>query len=239
MAVSTDTPFGLIKLEEDFMVTAVGDLPELTTLNSNNGTVAIVASQLGGVIRLPTSGSDSDGDNLAIGFERSFMCAEDHMIYEVRLDRSSVSNDHALFLGFTDLAAGDEIPFTKSSSTLSVTGSAEAVGFLWDEDTTNKAWTCVGAVGGSATVDQELGTVGSDIDVVDVWNTFRVDVGPGGKVVEYSINGIVVHRATSTSALVSASTVFAWNVTAQSDGTGSPTIDVDYAYATGSRRSAV
>jgi hypothetical protein len=227
-----DTPRGGYKYFEDFLVTAIGDLPEVDTLAvAATGVTAIVANARGGVVGVGFDTSNDD-DVAAVSTNLNWVVGSNTLIGEVRV-RSTVITDQKVFIGFGDsLASADETTFSATTDTITLDTMTDAIGFLYDEDSTTKQFWAVSGTADAVTVGQGLGTRHNF--VASTFKTFRVAISDGGKYVEWSVDGSVVHSVKSATALISTTAPLALGVWGYEQGTAT-VYGVDYLYAEGGR----
>lgn len=226
----TDTPQGKLKYFEDFMVTAIGDLPELDVLSATGVTTAVLTNQHGGVVEIPM-GTSNDDDAAAISTNLNYHVAESDLECEVRL-RVETITDPKYFIGFGDsIASADETSFSATTDTVTIDTMTDGAGFLFDNDATTKVIWCVAGATDVVTVGFALPS--SYNPAADAWHTFRVYIAKGGKAIQWSIDGKEVHSVglrQENTQFVGASAVFAAGVWNYEQATAAD-IEVDYLMA--------
>ena len=174
-----------------------------------------------GVVRL-TCGNDAtttvavNGSQLAT--ELNWDASAGRLFGEFRIKVSAITNI-VFFAGFTDSKAL-EMPLTQNGTTLTSI-AADAVGFLFDTNSTNDN---LHAVGEKATANATHENLGS-APVADTWIRLGVEVFADGTA-KFYIDGVKTGN-TMTSA-VTVATDLAATVAVFSEETTSHTLDVDY-----------
>ncbi len=221
--MAIDAMKGKFKYFEDFLVTAIGDLPEIDVQSATGVTTAILANTHGGAVEIPMGTTDDD-DVGAVTTNLNYDVSVSDVECESRL-RVETITDPKYFVGFCDtIASADETTFSATSDTVTIDTMSNAIGFLFDNDATTKNIWCVAGATDSVTVGQVLS---SDFNPsADEWVTFRVFVAKGGQSAQWSINGKEVHRVYSTSQVVAATSVFCAGVWNYEQGTAAD-IEVD------------
>ena len=174
-----------------------------------------------GVVRL-TCGNDAtttvavNGSQLAT--ELNWDSSAGRLFGEFRIKVSAITNI-VFFAGFTDSKAL-EMPFTQSGTTLTSTAS-DAVGFMFDTNSTTDNLHSVGVAANTDATHEDLDAA----PVADTWIRLGVEVFSDGTA-KFYIDG-VKHGNTMTSA-VTVATDRAATVAVFSEETTSHTLDVDY-----------
>lgn len=229
-----DTPRGGFHYCEDFLVTAIGDLPEIDIQSATGVSTAILANQLGGVVELPVAASDDD-DVAAVSTNLNWQVGPGGLIGEVRMKIDTSVGDMKWFVGFGDsIASSDETSFSATTDTVTIDTMTDGIGFLFDNDATTKRIWCVSGTGDAVTVGQVLPARHNF--AVDTYKTFRVSVSADGLTAEWSIDGEVVHHVEGTTVLVSRTAGLALGVWNYEQGT-TYEVEVDYLEAWASRDS--
>lgn len=240
MAGASDTPKNGYRYFEDFLVTAIGDLPEVDVQSATGVTTAILANQPAGVVEIPVAASDDD-DVAAVSTNLNhFADAYGPLVMEARLKIDTSIADMKFFVGFGDsIASGDETSFSATTDTVTIDTMSSGVGFLFDNDATTKNFWCVAGYGDAVTVGKVLNSR-FNFAAAGTYKTFRVSVGPGGKSIEWSIDGEVVHRVDkqpgSSEKYIDGSVALAAGVWNYEQGTAYE-IELDYIEVNGARYS--
>jgi len=182
---------GFVDYNEDFLVTAIGDLPEVDVQSAAGVTTAILANQLGGVVEIPVATSNDD-DVAAVTTNLNWNCGDGGTLIGVaRVKWDTSVADMMWFIGFGDsIATSDEVAFSVTGNVYDIAAMSDAIGFVFDNDATNPSVVAVAGKGDALTYQSRLG--GSYTPVVNTYVNFRVEVGPGAVYIEWSINGMVV-----------------------------------------------
>lgn len=199
--MATDTSRGTVEKFEDFLVTAIADLPEIDTQAVTGDTVAVVSGGEDGRLRhsIATSNDDDVG---ATSFGALNWTAGTPLWMEARLFFSSVT-DIKFFVGFGDsIASADETTFSATSDAVTIDTMSDAIGVLYDEDATTKQCWAVAGKTDVVTVSQGLGTVSKPS--VDTAYTVGVFLSGDRRSAQFFINGKEVHNVTSDSTLIAA-----------------------------------
>lgn len=225
--MATDTMFGQVRQFEDFMVTAIADLPESDQQAVTGETRAIVAGANDGRVRLAIAASNDD-DVGAVSFGDLNMTAGETDIYmEARFFLSSIA-DNKFFVGFGDtVATGDETTFSLTTDTVTIDTMTDAIGLMFDADATTDVLFAVAGDTDSVTVGQSLPSRLNPVATEAI--TLGVHLSQDRQSAEFYVNGETVHRVDSSSVLVGNVALVA-GVWAYEQGTAF-NLDVDYLYA--------
>jgi len=223
--MATDTSFGEVRKFEDFLVTAVADLPEIDILANDGGTAEVTAGA-DGLMRITLDGDDAD-DVAACSFGvASWVAGDAYLKMEARIYLSAIT-DYKLFVGFGDsIASADETSFSATSDTVTIDTMTDAIGLLWDGDqTTDQLWAVAGATD-VVTVNKGLGSTHNP--AASTFTTLGVYLSKDRKSAQFYVDGSEVYRIDSNSVLVGAVGLVP-GVWAYDQGTAT-SIDIDYIY---------
>lgn len=238
----TDTQFGKITKHEDFLVTAVADLPEIDVQSVTGDTAAVVAGGADGRLR-HTIATSNDDDNGSTSFGALNWKAGDGRIYmEARLFLSSVA-DIKVFVGFADsIATADETTFSATTDTVTIDTITDGIGILFDNDQTTKQWMAVAGATDAVTVSQFLGSKvfqsegGTNHPAINTAFTLGVELSRDRKQARFYVNGKEVYAVNSATVLVGAVGLVPI-VVGMEQGTAY-NLDIDYIHAEKSRSDA-
>ena len=244
MASATDTPRGKVFLFEDFLYDVAPDKPEYAV--DTDPAVEIVAGTggNGGVMRVTMDGAQTDIGGIGFGtlqWELPIEDGEGHLIFEARVKLSAVGTAvERIFIGFTDVQEGTltEMPFTIAGTTITaVTNPDDAVGFIWEGDATNASWYPASQNSDSLVVDgtTNVAVVDRVGPVATEWQTLKIDIGPGAKVAEFSVDGKVMYRYTGTATVTA--DVFLMPIIVVTEGTTAINFDIDYVHIESKRQA--
>lgn len=200
--MATDTQFGTVYKEEDFLVTAIADLPEIDLQAVTGSTIAVVAGGADGRLRLDIAASNDDDVGALTFGAVNWTAGSGDLWMAARFFLSSVT-DNKYFIGFGDtIASADETTFSATTDTVTIDTMTDAIGLLYDEDaTTKQVWAVAGATD-VVTVSQGLGTATKP--AVDTAVEMGVWLSADRKSAQWFINGKEVHRVNGDSVLVGA-----------------------------------
>ena len=200
--MAIDTRFGLVEKMEDFLVTAIGDLPEIDVQSVTGVTNAIVAGGADGRFRLEIAATDDD-DVGAVTFGAVNWTAGVDLYMQARIFLSSIT-DNKYFVGFADqIATGDDVIFDAAADAVTLgTDPVDAFGILFDNDATTKNFWCCAAKTNVVTLNKVLGARFNP--AIDTALTLGCHVSADRKAMEFYINGETVHRVDSTTTLIAA-----------------------------------
>ena len=221
-----DSPRGGNNYFESFLVTAIGDLPEVDVQSATGVTTAILANQKGGVVEIPVGASDDD-DVAAISTNLNWQVEPGGLWGEARLKVDTSIADMKYFIGFGDsIASSDETSFSATTDTVTIDTMTDGIGFLWDGDATTLNHWCVAGKADAVTVGQVL--TGNKHDfALNTYKTFRVWIAQDGLSAEWSIDGELVHHVESTTTLITPTASLAFGVWNYEQGTAYE-LEVDY-----------
>lgn len=163
----------------------------------NEGVLALLADEPGGVLQITTDTGDNDNQALVAGV---FKPADGGMFMEARLKivDSVAAARAAVFVGFTETLAHDTpvMPAETATATTTYNGTGGMAGFVFDSDATTPAWRFVVGDGAAAlatkagpgAVGLANGAAGTAIGITangetltaDRWYLFRVEIDPSG-----------------------------------------------------------
>ena len=174
-----------------------------------------------GVVRL-TCGNDATTtmavNGCQLASELNWDASAGRLFGEFRIKVSAITNI-VFFVGFTDSKAL-EMPLTQSVVTLTNI-AADAVGFLFDTNSTNDTLHAVGVAGGTKATHENLAIA----PVADTWIRLGVEVFSDGTA-KFYING--TKTGNTMASAVTVATDLAATVAVFSETTTSHTLDVDY-----------
>lgn len=234
-----DTNRGFYEYFEDFLVTAIGDLPEVDVVSATGVTTAILANQVGGVVEVPV-GSSNDDDVAAVSTNLNWHAgANGQLIGSVRMKVDTSVADMKWFIGFGDsIASADETSFSATSDTVTIDTMTDGVGFLFDGDaTTLTVWAVAGKTD-AVTVGEALPI--RFVPALGVYHTFTVKIGRGATMIEWYIDDEEVHRVDrrqgDTTSYISTTAPLALGLWAYEQGTACE-YEVDYIWASKARHT--
>ncbi len=224
--MATDSMFGEVRKFEDFLVTAIADLPEID-IDSGNTATEVVAGAADGRVRLTQTGTNDDGAS-GVGFGALNWTAGDaEMSMEARIIISDVT-DYKLFVGFGDqIVSSAETTFSMTTDTVTIDTQSDAIGIAFDGDATTAVLWAVAGKSDAVTVGKALSAKYNPVAATPV--TLGVHLSQDRKTARWYVNGSEVYQLTSASTLIAAvdlvPEVYAY------DQATACTIDVDYIYA--------
>ncbi len=229
--MATDTSFGMVRQFEDFLVTAIGDLPEISQIGVTGAATAVVPGE-DGRARLKPAATDDD-DKAGVGFNLNYKAGSQPMGMEARVLVSAVT-DNRFFVGFGDsLPETDETMFDNPADVLDIGTQSDAFGFFFDQDATTKQIFAVGAKTNAITVNQALDSKYNL--TAAVFTTLGCTLSADRKTMVFYVDGKEVYRIDSATTLIAAVALCPC-VMAYEQGT-SFNMDVDYLYARKGRAS--
>ena len=227
--MATDTGFGKVKIFNDFLGPAVDETNDWTVGTENSGTEAISIA-IDGLYRI-TTGATS-GNREAVTQTLQWQASDGGpLIGEFRVKSVTAITTRAYFIGFTDVVASTtlENPIEMSGTTLTTTAS-DAVGFMYDTDSTNDTWYCVGVKADADAVSVDTGVAPA---AAGTFQTLRVVVDIDGNA-DFFIDGKWEGRVANA---VTAGTDLTPIVLVETRTSGASIIDVDYIYLEKGRTS--
>ena len=185
--------FGEIRAFNDFtslasdvtLVAGVNDLPGgqgWAAISVNEGSVAEVVDESGGVIQFTTDTADNDNVCLVAG---PFDPSKGPVSFEARFKCPTVVTRQAVYAGFTETLslATPVMPAEFATATMTYNGSGGMLGLVWDADATTNAWKAVCGDGGGVSNSGNYGANGTDATdamVADEYDIVRVNLYPSG-----------------------------------------------------------
>ena len=227
--MATDTSFGEVRKFEDFIVTAIADLPEISSLAIAGGTTEVTADADG---RLRIAGDGTNDEEVgAVSFgDVSWVAGEGYLKMEARIIVSAVT-DYKVFVGFSDTIAETDTPettFSATSDVVTIDTASDGIGILWDGDqTTAQLWAVAGATN-VVTVEKGLGV--ADVPIGATPTTLGVYLSLDRKSAVFYKDGVEMHRVDANSTVLVGAVGLTPGVWVYDQGTAT-NIDVDYLYA--------
>ena len=185
--------FGEIRAFNDFtslasdvtLVAGVNDLPGgqgWAAISVNEGSVAEVVDESGGVIQFTTDTGDNDNVCLVAG---PFDPSKGPVSFEARFKCPTVVTRQAVYAGFTETLslATPVMPAEFATATMTYNGSGGMLGLVWDADATTNAWKAVCGDGGGVSNSGNYGANGTDATdamVADEYDIVRVNLYHSG-----------------------------------------------------------
>jgi len=201
--MATDTSFGRVRKFEDFLVTAIADLPEIETLAVTNVAVTeIKALGIDGRLNVGVDVSDDD-DIAAVSFGKlNWRSGATDIKMEARIFITSIT-DNKFFVGFGDsLASADETSFSATTDTVTIDTMSDGIGILFDNDATTKVLWAVAGKTDAVTVGQALNAKYNP--VADQALTLGCYLSADRTSAAWYVNNEEVYRVTGTTTLVAA-----------------------------------
>ena len=221
--MAIDTMFGQVRQFEDFLITAIGDKPEIDIQTSSSTAITADAD---GRLRI-TDGGGNDEDVGAVSFNLNWVAGESDLYMEARCFLSNLT-DNKYFVGFADvIATADETTFSATTDTVTIDTISDGIGILWEGDATNLSLWAVAGKTDAVTVGQALPTRLNPVATVAF--TLGCKLSLDRKFAEFYVNGELVHTVNSATTLVAA-VALAPSVYTYAQGTAF-NLDVDYLYA--------
>ena len=224
--MAIDTSFGEARKFEDFLVTAIADLPEIDFADGDSAT-EVVGGAADGRVRLDLGTGNAD-ELAGVSFgDVNWTAGDAYLKMEARIIISATT-DNMYFVGFGDRipSAADETVITAPSDVVTTGTQSDAIGILWDADATTAQLWAVGQKTDVITVEKGLGT--SDVPVAAVPTTLGVYLSKDRKSAQFYKDGKEVHRIDSATTLVAAVDLLP-GVWAYEQATAY-LVDVDYLY---------
>ena len=223
LQIAAPSPY-TVSLFDDFLGDVLQD-PWNAVEGDTDGTQAVLAGGIGGVLRLTSGNDDANGtqatDASGVTSYLNWQASNGGLAIQARVKISRITNSY-LFVGFTDVITA-ELPVISAGSAETVTTNAtDAVGFLFDTNFTTDTFHLVGV---AADTDATVQTL-TDAPVADDYLTLRVEVDASGGALFY-INGKRV-GAKMTGAVTPATDLTPAVYVSNADGTSTVTLDVDY-----------
>lgn len=221
--MATDTMFGQVRQFEDFLLTAIGDKPEIDIQTSSSTAITTDAD---GRLRI-TDGGGNDEDVGAVSFNLNWVAGESDLYMEARCFLSNTT-DNKYFVGFADvLASADETTFSATSDAVTIDTISDGIGILWEGDATNLSLWAVAGKTNAVTVNTALPTRLNPVATEAF--TLGCKISLDRKFAEFYVNGELVHTVNSDTTLIAA-VALAPSVYTYAQATAF-NLDVDYLYA--------
>ncbi len=234
MATATDTPRGKVMFFEDFLYDDAADKPEYAV--DADPAVNIVAAGEDGVMRVTMDGGQTNVGGIGFGQTQWFV-DEGTLIFETRVKMSAIGTGaERFFVGFSDRQEDTltEMPFTGAGTTLTpVADPEDCVGFFFEGDMTNPAWYPASQSTDALLVDGTLmgsASIGLALPLATVYKTLRFEIGPGGFVGTFYVDGHEVYRHENKSTPVVSASVGLYPLIVVTEGTAAVNFDIDYVY---------
>ena len=222
--MATDTGLGWVTKKEDFLVTAMADLPEIDIQSVTGGGVAVVAGGEDGWCRLDIAATDDDDVGAVTVGAVNYTAGGADLYMEARCYLSSIA-DNKYFVGFGDsIATADETSFSATTDTVTIDTMTDGVGILFDNDATTKNLWAVAGKTDAVTVNKSLNAKFNP--VVSTAFTLAVLLSADRKSAAFYVNGEEAYRIDSDATLVAAVDLVP-GVWAYEQGTAF-NLDVDY-----------
>ena len=230
--MATDTSFGEVRKFEDFLVTAIADLPEIDTIAvTDTGTTEIRANAADGRIEISTGTSDDD-DKAGVGFNLNWTAGDGSLKMEARIVLSALT-DNRYFVGFGDsLPVTDETMWDAAADAITIGTQSDSIGIFFDQDATTKNLWCVAANTDTVTVEKSLGAVYNPVALTPT--TLGCYLSLDRKSAVWYVDGVEVHRVDANSTALVGAVDLVPCVMNYEQGTALD-IDLDYLYATKGR----
>lgn len=232
--MAIDTSFGQVRKFEDFLVTAVADMPEIDVQVVGSKSTDIVAGAEDGRLRLGVdNGDDEDVGAVTFG-DLNWTAGGEGMKMEARIFLSSIA-DNKFFIGFGDtIATGDETSFSATTDTVTIDTMSDAIGILWDDDaTTDVLWAVAGKTD-NVTANKALSSVYNPVATEAI--TLGVYISGDRKSAVWYVNNKEVYRLDSDTTLIAAVDLVP-GVWVYAQGTAFD-LDVDYLYGSKGRATS-
>lgn len=230
--MASDTSFGQVRKFEDFLVTAIADLPEIDINTvAATGVTEVVAGAEDGRLRLGVDTSNDD-DRAAVSFgDANWTAGATDLKMEARFFLSAIT-DNKYFVGFGDtIASADETIFSATTDTVTIDTMNDAIGILFDQDATTKVLWCVAGKTDAVTVEKALASKYNPAASVAV--TLGVWLSADRKAARWYVNEEEVYQVTGTTTLVAA--VDLVPIVCAFEQATAFNMDVDYLFATKGR----
>jgi len=231
----TDTSFGEVRFFEDFLGTAVADIPNISVLADGAGTTECVAGAADGRLSLVSGGAGGGeiGSMTTLGL--NWTAGGGWLKMEMRIAVDDIT-DYTVHVGFgNEIATGDDTAFTISGDVESSGTLADTIGFYRDGDATTAVWRCMAQNTSVITVQKELGVAHNP--VAATFTTLGVYLSLDRKSAVWYIDGEEVHRVDANSSALIAAVDLVPGIWQLDEGTVT-TIEVDYLYCAKGRNTA-
>lgn len=239
MAAATDTNRGDVVFFEDFLYDVVADKPEYSV--DTDPVVQILTTGQNGVVRATLESGQTNIGGMGFGQLQWYIpnaAGEGILSMEVRVKMSVLSTtDGSTFIGFTDVQEGTltEEPFTISGTTTTAAANPDdAIGFVFHGAATNASWYPVSQNNDTLTIDGVANVAARDRipPVATEYQTLRMDVHEGAKVVEFYVDGDLLYRYAGSQAIDDVALTPIW---VNKEGTDASNVELDYVEVTAKR----
>ncbi len=232
--MAIDTSFGEVRKFEDFLITAIADRSDIDILANDGGTAEVVGGAADGRMQITLDGDNAD-DVAACSFGDVNWTAGIGLKMEGRIFIDDIT-DYKLFIGFGDtIASADETSFSATSDVVTIDTMSNAIGILYDGDSsTDQLWAVAGATD-VVTVNKGLANLAS-LPVAAAGTTWGVYLSTDRKSAQFYVDNKEVYRIDSDTVLVAAVDLVP-GVWGYDQGTAT-TIDIDYLYGSKGRSTS-
>jgi len=219
---------------EDFLITAIADLPEIDINTvTDTGVTEVVSGGKNGRMRLST-GTSNDDDKAAISGNLNWTAGEGPLFFEAMFLLSNLT-DNMFFVGFGDsLASTNESSFIATSDVVDIETMSDGFGILFDNDATTKNLWCVAAKTDQITVNKVLSSKYNPVAATFI--KLGCYVSTDRTSMAFFINDEEVYRVDGTTTLIAA-VALCWYVINFEQATAC-NMDVDYVYCEQGRSNA-
>jgi hypothetical protein len=229
--LAIDTSFGEVRKFEDFLVTAVADLPEIDVQSVGGDTAAVVAGGADGRLRHSISTSNDDDVGATSFGALNWVAGDGDLKVEARIFISDIT-DNRFFVGFGDsIATADESMFDAAADVVTIGTQSDGIGILFDNDATTKHLWAVAAKTDNVTIGKVLGAKYNPVAATAI--TLGAWLSQDRKSARFYVNEEEVYSIFGSSTLVDAVSLVPC-VVGYEQGTAF-TLDVDYIYASKAR----
>ena len=226
--MATDTLHGIVEYFEDFLVTAIADLPESDNQAVTGETRAVVAGGDDGRLRLAIAATDDDDVGAVTLGALNYKAGTGDLYMEARIFLSSIA-DNKFFVGFGDsIASADETSFSATSDTVTIDTMTDGIGILFDGDATTLTLWCVAGAADAVTKGQALNTKYNPVAATAI--TLGVLLSADRKSAVWYVNNEEVYRVNANSSVLVGAVSLVPGVWAYEQGTAF-NLDVDYIHA--------
>ncbi len=228
--MATDTGFGRVELFDDFLGDIILDQYSTGADTGGSGGSTAITAAVNGVLRITTD-DQTTGDRIALTHQLNWQASDSGpLVLEARVKSVTAITARAYFIGFTDVLAASttvEIPIEQSSEILT-SNADNAVGFMYDTDSTYDNWY---GVGSKSTVDATALNTGQAPAAAGTYETLRVVVDVTGSAT-FFINGVYVGAVADA---VTSTTDLTPVVMVESRAGAAKILDLDYLHVIGGR----
>lgn len=214
-----------VALYDDFLGDLIADEWNAVEGSDSDATQAVLASGIGGVLRLTSGNDDANGtqatDASGVTSYLNWQASNGGLRMQARIKVSRIT-DAYIFVGFTDVITA-ELPVISASSADTLTSNAsDGCGFMFDTNMATDNWWLVGVANNTDATAQDVGAAPVAAD----YETLAVEVDSSGVATFYR-NGVQVGTA-MTGAVTAATDLTPCVYVSNADGTSAVTLDVDY-----------